>query len=165
MRVIISLTLIALAFAQAGCPVYTCGNLLKSDVCLTKNGTNVAAQLCPSGQICDVDVTAETKVEDITSAVLAGNNKTCIAKPPPVERNDQAPGDFCRHNDNCTSKVCTSNKCVAKVALDGVCATSKDCDIGQWCNDELKCAKVTPTGQPCTNPGKTDQCGFHSSCW
>lgn len=72
-------------------------------------------------------------------------NATCIE-----ERPSKYPGDYCNHNKNCTSYVCTEDRCGGGKGINEYCSNMYECMSGMYCDVEsLSCQETKTIDQIC----------------
>lgn len=87
---------------------------------------------CPTGQYCQFNYST--------------NISYCVDSA--ARTNYLFPGDSCARNENCVTKLCSSNVCAGLVKA-ALCTFDYECNPGLFCNKTKKCDDLREEGKPC----------------
>lgn len=134
------------------CPVYVCTNYTtgwSANQCINYGDRSINNMVrpiyevtsCPTGDICKA---------------ITGNSSCSV----PFAVSGKMPGDYCTNNSECTTSLCSFNKCLGQ-ALGDSCSKYA-CNPGLFCNSTSKiCQKSIGNYGNCTSD---DECNTYSYC-
>jgi hypothetical protein len=145
------------------CPAVYCGEQAEvNGVCLENtrnsiNRTELIMRRCPINQYCNyLDIINFTLINPINCSSINLNYFSNLPKGQLVEQ------DYCRENDDCSSKNCINNICYG-LPENSTCKNTTDCNSDTFCNKTTKiCTSRRDLNQSCE---EDENCSNFAGCF
>jgi hypothetical protein len=174
---ILFVVLLALACAQDGCKVFSCGTISQTEgepeKCVSiqsgdASTTYDTATCSKEGEFCQawewdqVSQVAESAVCGTTSFETSWPTQFVAAAGEGLD------GDICGATADCytsalNTATCVSSVCASSIGAGETCAITNDCPVSHYCStgDSPVCTVHTDDNAACTT---VDECGFRRTC-